>query len=102
MPIVKSKKVHNGVYKLLTYIENAYKTKNGVLITGVNIPTNAAEAYDAFRDTYTYYSKSNDFDNQKINYARNEKGNLIEHSKVSLFHYVQSFDPKDNDKLTPE
>ena len=102
MPIVKPKKVHNGVYKLLVYIENAYKTKNGVLITGVNIPTNAAEAYDAFRDTYTYYSKSNDFDNQKINYARNEKGNLIEHSKVSLYHYVQSFDPKDNDKLTPE
>ena len=102
MPIVKPKTIHNGVYGFLTYIGNAHKTKNKTLKAGFNIPTNAAEAYDAFRETYTYFSKTNDFDNQKISYERNEKGHLIEKGKASLFHYVQSFDPKDNDKITPE
>ena len=78
MPIVKPKTIHNGVYGFLTYIEKAHKTKNGTLITGFNIPTNAAEAYDAFRETYTYFSTTNDFDNQKISYERDEKGHLIE------------------------
>lgn len=54
MPIVKPKTIHNGVYGFLTYIEKAHKTKNGTLITGFNIPTNAAEAYDAFRETYVF------------------------------------------------
>ena len=100
MPIIKHISIHTGVNKFLSYIEKAHKTKNGTLITGINISTNSAEAYEAFRDNYNVYSNRTDFDSQTINDERNEKGHKFEHGRVVMHHYVQSFSP--DEKITPE
>ena len=100
MPIIKHISIHTGVNKFLSYIEKAHKTKNGTLITGVNISANSVEAYEAFRDNYNVYSNRTDFDTQIINDERNEKGHKIEHGRVIMHHYVQSFSP--DEKITPE
>lgn len=100
MPIIKHISIHSGVNKFLSYIEQAYKTQNGTLITGVNILTDINEAYQAFRDTYNIYSMINNFDKQAINDERNSKGHKMEHGKIVMHHYVQSFSPDEN--ITPE
>lgn len=100
MPIIKHISIHSGVNKFLSYIEQAYKTQNGTLITGVNISADINEAYKAFRDTYNIYSMENNFDKQKINDERNSKGHKTEHGKIVMHHYVQSFSP--DEKITPE
>lgn len=99
MPIIKHISIRSGVNKFLSYIEQAYKTQNGTLITGVNISADINEAYQAFRDTYNIYSMVNNFDKQTINDERNSKGHKIEHGKIVMHHYVQSFSP--DEKITP-
>ena len=100
MPVVDHIPIHTTVRKFLYYIVNGDKTEQGLLVTGINISTNIDEAYDAFKYTYVYFSKDHIYDKQKANYTRNEKGQLVEHGKVVMHHYYQSFDPKD--KITPE
>lgn len=100
MPVIDHKAIHTTVKKFLDYIVNGDKTEQGLLVTGINISTNTDEAYDAFKYTYVYFSKDSIYDKQKINYTRNEKGQLVEHGKVVMHHYFQSFDPKE--KITPE
>lgn len=101
MPVVEYvAAIHTTVKKFLNYIVNGDKTEKGAMVIGLNVSTDTGEAYDALKYNYVYFSKNREFDNQKINYIRNEKGHLVEHGKVTMHHYVQSFDPKE--KITPE
>lgn len=99
MPCLKHKAIHTGVADFLNYIENAYKTNEQKLITGINCPTDISEACKSFKRTYEHFSNMS-FDLNRVTHDKAEKGHKANHDKILMHHYIQSFDPNEN--ITPE
>lgn len=90
MPYVKCLSVHSTPARTLAYIVNPDKTENLLYVSGLNCSVNPVSAYTDMKFIYENFAE--------ISFDENEVEN--KKTPVKLFHFIQSFAPKEN--ITPE
>lgn len=91
MPIIKHSAVHITPLKAIKYVINGDKTDHCKYVSGINVGTNADEAYEDFRINFEMHTGERFF-----------KAALPENGKkerIRLHHYIQSFK---SGEVTPE
>ncbi len=92
MPIVKQISVHASPKAMLSYILNGDKNSEMKYADAINSVVNVDRAYKLFEENFERYS-----DEKFFKYTIEPNGK----EKVRLHHYIQSFDPKE-ENITPE